>query len=248
MAINTHHRGPEQSQLDLGDVHQPGQFTPASNASAFYKSEGGADPSSLKPYDRQDRFAIYQHYKKDKERVDAGGAPSKELTASYDSLRSVIPEQAARASKFVKATPDENYYSNSPYTDARTMVKEMDKTGAFRTAPTTPEESTVAWDANTNNDFRALHDTLAHGGAGSTFSPRGESLATAAHRSALPKEAHRALTSEVLAQTIHLEFGGSFPEQKGLYDVPDWAAKGEPRPHTKLNKKQFGGEQLALDV
>jgi hypothetical protein len=248
MTINTHHRGPEQSQLDVGDIHQPGQFDPASNASAFYKSEGGADPSSLKPYDRQDRFAIYQHYNKDKARVDAGGAPSEELTSSYDSLRSAIPEQAARASKFVKATPDENYYSNSPYPDAQTMVKEMDTTGAFRTAPTTPEESTVAWDADTNDSFRALHDTLAHGGAGSTFSYDGESLGTEAHRSTLPKEAHRALTTEVLGQAAHHEFGGGFVDQKGLYDVPDWAAKGEPRPHTKLNKKQFGGEQLSLDV
>lgn len=234
-----------QGQFDLGDIKQPGQFAPAPNANSFYRSEGGADPASLKPYGRQDRFAIYQHYKKDMDRVDSGGAPSAELTSSYDSLRQAVPGQAARASKVVKPVADPNYYDNSPYPDAQTMTKDIAK-GSFRVAPTTPEESTVAWDGNTNDQFRGLHDTIAHGGAGSTFSYDGESLATEAHRSTLPKESHRALTAEVLGQAAYHEFGGDFVDQKGLYDVPDWAAKGEARPTPKVSPKQFGGEQGTL--
>ena len=238
--------GKGQRQFDLGDLKKPGQFAPVPNANAFYRSEGGADPASLKPYNRQDRFAIYQHYKKDVDRVDSGGAPSQELTRSYDALRSAIPGQADRASKAVKPVIDANYYANSPYPDAQTMSKEMGSKGSFRVAPTTPEESTVAWDASTNDKFRGLHDTLAHGGAGSTFSYDGESLGTEAHRSTLPQEAHRALTAEVLGQATHHEFGGGFVDQKGLYDVPDWAAKGEARPTPKLSPKQFEGTQGTL--
>lgn len=234
-----------QQQFDLGTMFQPGQFKPAANANSFYRSEGGADPSSLRPYSTQDRYAIYQHYKKDMDRVNAGGAPNPELVSSYDALREAIPGQAKRAAKVARPEFYVDDTGTAGYTDAKDMTNDISK-GSFRVSKTAPDQRSIAFPDDVNDDLRALHDTIAHAGAGSSFSYEGESLATEAHRSTLPQAAHRALTAEVLGQATHHEFGGGFVDQKGLYDVPDWAAKGQPRPIDAPRKIKPVGTQLRL--
>jgi hypothetical protein len=235
-----------QQQLDLGTVRNPGQIEPAANAEAFYKSEGGAGQDEIKPHSIQDRYAIYQHYKKDIARVDAGGSPSKELQDSYSSLRGEIPGQAQRARSVATPDFDESYMNDStPYYPKGVDVRNDVAKGKLKVAPTTPGESTVAWDAETNNEFRFAHDVIAHAGAGVEFSGVGENQGGAAHISTLPESAHRAAAAELIGQNAYTEFEGKFVNQKGLYDVPDWTAKGA-RPADPPRMKGNPGEQLKL--
>lgn len=231
-----------QQQFDLGNIRQPGMIDHAPNARAFLESEG-ADVSALKPMSRQDLYSTYLHYRNDKERVDAGGAPAPGLEASYDELRSFIPGQAARAAKVAKPTMDPNYDDN-PY-QPEDMIKEISE-GGLRVAPTTPDQSTVAWDNNTNDQFRALHDIIGHAGVGSSFSPNGETMTAQAHIQTAPSGARKALASEVIGQIAYGEFTGNFVDQKGLYDVPDWAARGESPPRIKKLKTRSPYQQGSL--
>lgn len=217
---------PGQLQFDLGNIRQPGTHESAPNANAMYTGLGGADTASIKPHTRQERYAIYQHYSKDKDRVDAGGAPSAALTSSYDSLRAEIPQQFEKTKKVATPDFDPNYMNDeAPYYPTGKSVRDDVAKGTLKVAPTTPDEATVAWDANTNNQFRHVHDVIAHAGAGVSFSGLGENIGGQAHMSTLPKEAHRAASAEIIGQNAYTEFTGNFVDQKGMYDVPDWAAR-----------------------
>jgi len=236
-----------QLQLDLGTIRNPGQIEPAPNANAFYRSEGGIPQDQIKPHTIQDRYAIYRHYKNDKERVDAGGAPNPALVESYGSLRDHIPGQAQRARSVATPDFDPSYMNDSaPYYPMGADVRDDVAKGKLKVAPTTPDESTVAWDANTNNEFRFAHDVIAHAGAGVEFSGVGENQGGQAHMATLPPSTHRAVSAEIIGQNAFTEFEGKFVDQKGLYDVPDWASiPGGSRPP---DKKRLGnpGEQLRM--
>ncbi len=216
-----------------------GQFsldTPAAPTNSAIQSHltktTGWSADGIKPMSIQDRYSTYLHYRNDKRRVDAGGDTAPGLADSYKSLKGAVRDQYAGMQSdpsVTKPTFDPNYDAN-PYPDAAAMTKSISQ-GQFRVAPTVAGQDTIAWDNDTNDKFRAVHDQVGHAATGATFSPAGESAATESHRRSLPQSAHRALTAEVLGQASYFEFGGgNFVDQKGLYDVPEWAARGGTAP------------------
>jgi len=190
------------------------------------------DHSGITAMPTQDRYRVYQSYKKDMDRVDAGGAPRKRTARSYDHLRAAIgPQFASVTGPGAPKVTMGKFEGNDNYPDAGAMNAHM-RAGHINVNATTPQESTVAWSRADNDKFRVMHDMIGHGSSGASFSPAGESITTQVHRATMPAETHHAITAEVLGQATHYEFnGGQFVDQKGLYSVPRWAAEGRSAPN-----------------
>lgn len=152
------------------------------------------------------------------------------LARSYDALRAHIsPQFDAMGRAGVRTS-----FSDDFYTTPQALADDMRK-GHFTTSQTTPDQSSAVLTDDENDKFRAVHDAFGHGISGRGFSPSDEMAAYQAHAQMLPKEAHRALFSEVVGQAAYWQTTGDFaPQTNNVVDMPRWAREGrDPAQHRR---------------
>jgi len=116
-----------------------------------------------------------------------------------------------------------------------------------------------AFDNETNDKFRFVHDLFGHAGIGRGFSRHGEEAAFISHARMFPPEAHAALASELRGQNAFLNYGKESPSEfpdpgSKMVELPKWAEKEGKLPRSVTHPKQpkaskkDRGEQLSLDL
>jgi hypothetical protein len=135
------------------------------------------------------------------------GLPKNDPAAkeAYDALNLEVADQLKRMKD---AGYTIEYTDADPYKNSAEMMADVRENKTLKVFKTpeggdfhpymTPEQ---------NNQFRAVHDFLAHAGGGNQFGPVGEENAYRVHASTLSKLAQRALASETRGQNSWVNFG-----------------------------------------
>jgi hypothetical protein len=155
---------------------------------------------------------------------------SPQLEQSYGALRAGIDQQFTHLT-----TPKERggmgvnveFTPHDPYPDPVTMRDEVRRTGTLKILSTETTGGHPILGNEGNDRFRAVHDAFGHLATGRNFTANGEEGAAQHHATMFPPEAHKALFSELRAQTAAVTRAGSFPEQRA-YDLPNWASSSKP--------------------
>lgn len=215
------------------------EFQPLPQAQEWLRQESpswSAEGLDTQFDDPQRSYAVYLGYRDNqrraRERQSAGKPPPQGLQRSYQALGHHIGKQfdSMMDAGVVDVDPVLPLDDTGGYRDAGHMVDDMRSRGRFNVSTTDDAQGTVAWDNDTNDKFRAVHDVVGHAASGRGFSTPGEFAATESHRRSLPPEAHRAITSEVAGQAAFARHGGGFTDQDALVDAPLWFRQGKQMP------------------
>lgn len=145
---------------------------------------------------------------------------------------------------------------DDPYPGPREMAEDLRTNRRIRTYATTSTSvggeqapTLQAFDNETNDRFRAVHDVFGHAAIGRGFSRHGEEAAYQSHVGMFPPEAHRALASETRGQNSFLNYGpkAEFPNPGvRMVDMPQWATETGPLPTPQRQPARRVGRQLRL--
>lgn len=120
----------------------------------------------------------------------------------------------------VQVTPHDPYEDavtpEDPHGNYKAMVNDV-QNQRLKVFSTASSGGHPQFDDDTNDAFRAVHDTFGHAGTGRNFDRNGEEAAWRKHVSMYSQKARPAMTSETRGQSSTLVFGprpGMFPEQK----------------------------------
>lgn len=149
--------------------------------------------------------------------------------------------------------------TEDPYPSAHDMAEDLRQNRRIRTYATATTSAggkqaptLQAFDNDTNDQFRAVHDVFGHAATGRGFSRHGEEAAYVSHSQMFPKEALPALASETRGQNSYLNYRGDvseFPEVGAKkVDMPDWAVKPGPLPVGRVSRRKTQADQKRLDV
>lgn len=147
---------------------------------------------------------------------------------------------------------------HDPYPDSAAMAADLRENRRIRTYATATTAAgdkqaptLQAFDNDTNDKLRAVHDVFGHAATGRGFSRHGEEAAYQLHRQTFPAEALGAMTSELRGQNSYLNYGpdAQFPDVGSrMVTMPDWTAGNGPLPKPKVPKRQPQGTQLSLGL
>lgn len=139
---------------------------------------------------------------------------------------------------------------DDPYPTPQAMADDLRQNRRIRTYATATTAAgdkqaptLQAFDNDTNDKFRAVHDVFGHGAIGRGFSRHGEEAAYVSHKQMFPKEAHAALASETRGQNSYLNYGSEseFPNVGSrMVGMPDWASKTGKLPKSVTNAGRPG--------
>ncbi len=131
-----------------------------------------------------------------------------DAVSSYNALMQHIEKMY----KQIQSRIEVEFVSGQPYSTARDMKEDLEKTGVLKIS--TDHNSHSVFTGEQNLKFRAVHDYIVHILTGKDFSERGEVGAYNAHAKMVPQAAVPALFTEVLAQACYANARGHFPKQK----------------------------------
>lgn len=128
----------------------------------------------------------------------------KAAKAAYDQLNKEVAHQYN--------TLRENGYkfeftNEDPYKSSKEMAKDVNENKRLKVFATQSDNFHPYMTPEQNNQFRAVHDVLAHAGEGNQFGPVGEENAYRTHASTLSPLAQRALATETRGQNSWVNFG-----------------------------------------
>lgn len=215
----------EQPELFPGEGTSARSFAPVEKLETLAKGMGYTDTGiasmRLSP---QREYMLGKAYQK---RLGSTRV-SPRLERSYEALRGHIGKQFDTIQKSgLDISFGESFYPNAP-----AMAEDLRK-GKLAVSATTPDQSSAVFSDEENDKFRAIHDVLGHGATGRGFSPSDEYAAYEAHARTIPKQARRALFSEVVGQAAYWGVTGEFaPQTANVVDMPNWAIEGRD-PRTK---------------
>jgi hypothetical protein len=148
--------------------------------------------------------------------------------------------------------------TDDPYPDAASMAEDVRNNRRIRTYATASTNvggeqapTLQAFDNDTNDKLRAVHDVFGHASMGRGFTRHGEEAAYQMHRQTFPPEAQAAMASELRGQNSFLNYGpdSEFPDVGSrMITMPDWASDTGPLPKPKSSKKKPQGTQLDLGI
>lgn len=149
--------------------------------------------------------------------------------------------------------------TEDPYKHPREIADDIRKNRRIKTFATTSTSAgsgeqaptNQAFDNETNDMFRAVHDVFGHVATGRDFTAHGEDAAYRMHTQLFPEAAHAAITSELRGQNSYLVYGPNqdFPDPgTRMVGLPKWVegTEGAPRPKRQRRKKNEG--QMTLDI
>ena len=147
--------------------------------------------------------------------------------------------------------------TDDPYPDAASMADDLRTNRRIRTFATATtnaggaqegQAATLqAFDNDTNDRFRAVHDVIGHGGTGRGFSRNGEEAAYRLHMQTFPPEALPAIASELRGQNSYLNYSPEhqFPDVGSrMITMPDWASGTDPIPVEKPKARKKASRAL----
>jgi hypothetical protein len=143
--------------------------------------------------------------------------------ASYDALNKHV---AAQKKMLEDAGFRFEFVDADPYKSSKEMMDDVAKTRTLKVYKTAADQQHPYMTAEQNNDFRAVHDLLAHAGEAHQFGPKGEENAFRVHASSLPPETHAALAAETRGQNSWVNFG--------------------PNAHLPVSERPFAQQKAAL--
>jgi len=140
--------------------------------------------------------------------------------------------------------------TDDPYPSPSAMAQDLEENRRVRTYATSSTTSAgsgqaptlQAFDNDTNDKFRAIHDVFGHGATGRGFSRHGEEAAFQSHVQMFPPQARAAVASETRGQNSFLNYGAEneFPSVgRRMVGMPSWASHTGPLPDRVLNPKQM---------
>lgn len=214
------------------------------------------DPSHTLQNDHQRGFAQYLAYR---DALQAPGdtpgakesyaAATEHIHRQYDFMTRPVEHGGLGITHEVTA--------DDPYPDSASMaadVRDNRRIRTYATATTNAGDKQAptlqAFDNDTNDKLRAVHDVFGHAATGRGFSRHGEEAAYQLHRQTFPTEALGAMTSELRGQNSYLNYGpdAQFPDVGSrMVTMPDWTSQVGPLPKQPKRKPQQY-EQLRLDV
>ena len=214
------------------------------------------DPSPQLQNDHERGFAQYLAYR------DALNTPGDTpgAKASYDAATEHIHRQydfMTRPQEQGGLGVTHEVVAHDPYPDPVSMADDLRTNRRIRTYATATTNAgdkqaptLQAFDNDTNDKLRAIHDVFGHAATGRGFSRHGEEASYQLHRQSFPPEALGAMTSELRGQNSYLNYGpdAQFPDVGSRkITMPDWTAEVGPLPKQPKRKPQQY-EQLRLDV
>lgn len=138
---------------------------------------------------------------------------------SYDALNKEVAQQ-------YKALQDAGYnfqyVDKDPYKNSTAMMKDVRNNKTLKVLKTPDDNFHPYMTPEQNNQFRAVHDAIAHAGEGNQFGPVGEENAFRVHASTLTPGAQQALATETRGQNSWVNYG---PKSRRLEDIGQAALK-----------------------
>lgn len=138
--------------------------------------------------------------------------------------------------------------TDDPYDSPHAMAEDLRVNRRIRTYATATTSAGAeqaptnqAFDNDTNDKFRAVHDVFGHAAIGRGFSRHGEEAAFVSHRQMFPPQAHAALASETRGQNSYLNYGkeNEFPDVGSRrIGMPSWASKVGDLPTRVVSRAQ----------
>lgn len=124
-----------------------------------------------------------------------------------EAYRALNSEVAAQKAALEKAGYTFEFVDHDPYKSSKEMMADVAATKRLKVFKTQGDQTHPFMTNDQNNDFRGVHDLLAHAGEGHQFGPMGEENAYRVHASTLSADATRALASETRGQNSWVNFG-----------------------------------------
>ena len=142
------------------------------------------------------------------------------IQAGYVHFRDVINAQYEALSERIRY----EFTSHDPISDPSEIHSYLDQAAYLPVVHSAETGGHPVWDDDTNNRFRAVHDTLGHYLNRVGFDKYGEDAAYRAHAQTMPRAILPLLVTETRGQNSALNYGnpiGEFKEQKAII-APDW--------------------------
>lgn len=143
--------------------------------------------------------------------------------AAYDALNAEVSQQ-------FKAMHDAGYkaefVTEDPYKNSGEMMQDVRENRRLKVFKTPSDNFHPYMTPEQNDQFRAVHDFLAHAGEGHQFGPIGEENAYRVHASTLSPLARQALATETRGQNSWVNFG--------------------PNAHLPMKERPFAEQKAAL--